>query len=72
MTTPANVTLTALGGEPRDLISTKCSFFNFYTSASVKSSYLLASATEASASAANFLASYSYLVAIASSSATTF
>lgn len=59
ITTPPSVTLTASGGEPSDLISTKCSFFNFLTSSRVVSNYLLASDTAASASAANFLAAAS-------------
>jgi len=72
MTTPAKVVLTASGGEPNALISTKCSFFKFFTSANVYSSDLLASATDASASAASFLASYSYFDASASSILTIF
>jgi len=57
ITTPPRVTLTAVGGEPNDLISTKCSFFNFYTSAKVSAKILLASATDAAASSASFYAS---------------
>jgi hypothetical protein len=49
--------LTAAGGEGRDLISTKCSFLSFYTSASVSANDLLASATDASASCASLVAS---------------
>ena len=53
ITTPANVTLTAYGGDPNDFISTRCSFLSFYTSTKVNSNDLLASATAASATAAN-------------------
>jgi len=66
------VTLTALGGEPKDLISTKCSFFNFLTSNIVWASELFASATAASAYVANLVASSYCFVASASSLATTF
>ncbi len=72
MTTPASVTLTASGGDPRDLISTKCSFLSFWTSFRVISKALLASATDASASAASLRASYSWVDASASSTATIF
>lgn len=72
MTTPDKVTLTAVGGEPKAFISTKCSFLSFCTSTIVYSNYLLASATEASAYAAKFVASSVYFCAIASSLATIF
>ena len=49
MTTAANTTLTAWGGLPKDLTSTKCSFFNYLTSFKVASKIALASATAASA-----------------------
>ena len=44
-------------GLVNDLISTKCSFFNFLTSSSVLAKDSLASATANSASLANFDAS---------------
>jgi hypothetical protein len=49
ITTPAKVTLTAFGGDPKLLISTKCSLRSFYTSTIVSSRVRLASATDASA-----------------------
>ena len=53
----ANVTFTAFGGDPRDLTSVRCSLRSFCTSTMVSSRERLASATEASACAANLDAS---------------
>jgi hypothetical protein len=72
ITTPANTTLTASGGEPKDFISTKCSFFKSRTLSRVASSYSFASETVSSAFFANALASLAYFVASISSLATYF
>jgi hypothetical protein len=54
ITTPANTTLHGFGGFSMDLISVKCSFLSFETSAKVSESLTLASATASSASSAIF------------------
>ena len=49
MTTAANTATITAGGFPRDLISSKCGFFNYFTFSNVTSNEAFASATEFSA-----------------------
>ena len=72
MTQPPRVIIAALGGFGNDLTSTKCSFFNFYTSIKVVSKIRLASATDSSASLLISLAFFVSIWASASSTDTIF